>query len=141
MYPNYIEIASKLEIGKMYTIFKYGEFGFPIAFSFKATKVDVSPYAQYRESLSIWYIRKGKRKTHGMRFHGDTNRFAIWEGVVNPDAEMFNAPMSSSNGVTVQKSCGMSFSPCYMETALKSVPQNPIILVDNDKFEFIKEIK
>jgi hypothetical protein len=141
MYPNYQEIASKLEIGNTYTIFSYNDFGFAYAFFFKLVKVEVKPYAQYRESMVIHYIRKGKRKAQGVRFHGDTNRFAIWEGIVNPNTEMFNEPSISSNGVTVQKSYGMSFSPVYMERALKSVPQNPIILVDNDKFEFIKEIK
>jgi hypothetical protein len=141
MYPNYNEIASKLEIDKTYTIFSYNDFGFAYAFTFKLVKVEVKPYAQYRESMVIHYIRKGKRKAQGVRFHGDINRFAIWEGIVNPNVEMFNAPVSYSNGVTVQRSYGMSFSPCYMETALKSVPQEPMILVDNEKFNFIKEIK
>lgn len=140
MYPNYQEIASKLEIGKMYTIWKYGEFGFPVCLQFKLTKTEVKPYAQYRESLVIMFIQKGKRKERGIRLHGDANRFAIWEGLVNPNAEMYNNP-ETYNGVTITKSFGMSFSPEYMDRALASVPQKPLIVVDNDKFDFIKEIR
>ncbi len=130
MHPNYTEVAAKLEVGKTYTLFKYGEMGFPYALQFKVTRLEIKPYAQYSESLVIGFIEKGKRKERGIRFYGD-NRLAIWEGLVNPNADMFNAPEAGSvPGIMVQKSFGSSFSSSYMDRALKSVEAKPLILIE-----------
>lgn len=131
MYPNYQEIADKLEVGKMYTMFKYGEFGFPATAQFKLVKKEVAPYAQYPQSLLLMFVIKGKRKTSGVRLYGN-NRVAIWEGLENPNSEMYGAPSVGECGVTVRKSIGSSFSNCYMERALKSVEAKPIVLLERD---------
>lgn len=129
MYPNYEEIAAKLEIGKTYTMVKYGEFGFPYKVQFKLIGKEVKPYAQYQESLVLMFIEKGKRKQKGIRVHGN-NRFAIWEGFVSPNVEMFNAPEAGSiPAITVRKSFGSSFDSSYMERALNSVEQKPLVMV------------
>ncbi len=130
MYPNYQEIADKLEIGKMYTLFKYGEFGFPVVAQFKLVSKTIEPYAQYQESLRIMFIPKGKRKETGIRLYGD-NRLAIWEGLVNVNSEIFGLSKIGMEGM-VSESIGVSFSSGYMDRALKLVEAKPLVLIDRD---------
>lgn len=134
MYPNYSEVAAKLEVGKSYTLVKYGEFGFPYSVQFKLIKMEIKPYAQYTESLLLYFVVKGKRKQSGIRLYGN-NRLAIWEGFENPNVEMFDAPVMGESGLIVKKSFGTSFDSSYMSRALKSVEAKPIILLEEKNDE------
>lgn len=105
-----------------YTICKMGEFGFPISWKIILKSVKVGPYAQYKDSVVLMFVPKGKRKVAGMRLHGDYQQFMIFEGHVDLDTEMFVKNYSDGS-----KSSLESFSPDYMIRALNSTSQKPII--------------
>lgn len=105
-----------------YTICKMGEFGFPISWKITLKSVKVGPYAQYKNSVCLMFVLKGKRKVTGIRLHGDYQQFMIFEGHVDLDTEMFVKNFSDGS-----KSSLESFSPEYMIRALKSTSQKPVI--------------
>ena len=105
-----------------YTICKMGEFGFPISLKIILKSVKVGPYAQYKDSVVLMFVPKGKRKVAGMRLHGDYQQFMIFEGHVDLDIEMFVKNYSDGS-----KSSLESFSPDYMIRALNYTSQKPII--------------
>lgn len=125
------EIASKLEADKSYTLVKMGEWGFPYKLHFKVHSLQYGPYAQYPESLVIYFIEKGKRKVKGIRFYGSAS-YAIWEGYQEVNTEMYvSSDKHESTGMIVSKSL-RSFSPEYLKRALNSVNVKPMIVVEKN---------
>lgn len=122
---NYGSVVDKLDVGKQYTLVSMGEFGFPYAIQMKLTGVEATKYAQYDDAVQIDFIVKGKRKETGIRFYG-SKKLVIWEGFVNPNVEMYGAA-KVSNGMTVRESKWSSFDPRYIQTAINSVEQTPIV--------------
>ena len=127
MYLDYQEVTNKLKVGNLYTLFRYNDFGFPSSLQFKLTEMKIEPWAQYRQSLVLIFIPKGKRKERVIRFYGE-NRLAIWEGFVNPNTDIFSAPVIKDE-IAVQKSLDSCFSGTFMERALNSVVQKPLISI------------
>jgi hypothetical protein len=128
---NLKKLAANLSPGKPYTLFKYGEFGFPYSIKMKVEKVEIKPYAQYPETLLICYIEKGKRKVKGIRIYGaHYEKLAIWEGLHDVNTEMYveTVPGTTPGIGSVSKSLS-SFSPEYLDRALQSVPYAPMFMM------------
>lgn len=125
MNKQIIEQFKNLKIGNQYTICKMGEFGFPYMIKMTLKDVKIAPYAQYRESVLLTFVQKGKRKATGIRFYGDFQQFMIYEGHIELMVDMFISE-KSENGCVTQKSL-LSFSNEYMVRAENSTEFKPII--------------
>jgi len=116
------EVLNKLEEGKQYTIALINDFGFPSGFNFTFCGGEVKPYAQYKESLILWFKKPRQRNKRGLRFL-PCKSFVIWEGFEKPDTEMFK-----ENTGDCLKASYFGFDRQYLIDAINSVEKKPIII-------------
>lgn len=112
------QFLEKIEVEQKYTMVGMTEFGFPYSMNVKITKVINQPYAQYRESTIIYYIKKGKRKAQGIRVLPH-NTLVIYKGWIEPKVDMFPDTSGISLGCFDRK---------YMKIAIDSVKNVPLIV-------------
>lgn len=116
--------------GAKSTIFKYGEMGFANSLLCTITKVYRDNYAQFNNCIHVNYIPKGKRTTYVWRvFYYQT--FAVWTGHVALNTDMFVSEEKKSDGTVLSTSL-FSFSSGYLDRALVSTTQEPLIIQRKD---------
>jgi hypothetical protein len=125
-----LEILETL-VGKKATIFKYSEFGFAHSIECEILKVYKKDYAQYNDLIHVEYKPKRKRCTYVWRLH-DYATFAVFAGHVALNTDMF-VNSKETNGLVMRESL-LSFSDGYLDIALASTIQNPL-LVQREKTE------
>ena len=123
---NYQEISKKLVPGKKYTLVAMSEFGFPYKVHMTLVEAKVEPYAQYKESLVIYFKKARGRRVYGVRFYG-IKEFLIWEGFVNPDTNMYGQVEDRGDGVIVKTSRYRCFDSRYLYDAIESMKTKPVV--------------
>lgn len=116
----------KLEPGKRYTLFSISDFGFPYAMHITLEEAGIRPYAQYQESAYLSFKQKKHRRLSSVIFT-PIKRFAIWEGWIDVNADMWGESEKSGNGVTVTQSKYSSFDGRYFQDGLDSAPK-PLVV-------------
>lgn len=110
----------KSRIDKKATIVGFHMLGLPYMIHVTLLDAKIGNYAQYSESVVIYFKEKGKRKPSGCRVNSrNDGGCIIYEGWVNPDVEPF--PITTERG---NKQSLSSFSDQYLVTAINSLPNN-----------------
>ncbi len=126
---NIFDVMTGL-INQKATICKYGEMGFIHSILCTIEKVYLKDYAQYKDSLHIQYRPKNKRSSYVWRIHG-YERYAIYAGHVELNTSMFVKVQTDERGTTISEPLA-SFSPEYLEIAIKSTTHSPLIVKRKD---------
>lgn len=113
-----------LKIGEKYTIVRYSDLGFLFSVQLTVQKTDTVPWAQYAETVILWYRKKFERKPKGMRFC-PRDQFLVFSGWVEVNTDMWVEKGTSGAGFATKKSLP-SFSQEYLKRALASVPAKPL---------------
>jgi hypothetical protein len=111
-------LSAGMEAGKKYTIFKFSEFGQPVAYKFTFVGgIECTTYAQYRDVVKFTVIPARKRGARCITIHSGS--FAIAEGWQDiPDGVKWNK-VEGHDGLVVSKyGC---FDPRYFEDMKKVV--------------------
>ncbi len=118
-----------LKVGQKYTVVGMGDFGFPYQFQMVLEEVRVEPYAQYPVSFLVIFKPRGKRLSRQLRFYG-TNPLIVWEGWVaaNTDMYPFKSTKDYDSGPVTMRTGYPCFDSRYMQNALDSVAQRPVIV-------------
>lgn len=121
--------VKELQENRKVTIFKFNEFGWPVMYQTRIKDVEVTPYAQHKESLLIWHTPKGKRSKFGERVL-PSNEFIAYDGWVEIDIDQLTYHIESkSNDVTVKRSKYTCFDRNYFADLKRVI--NKEILVCN----------
>lgn len=110
-----------LKAGQKYTFVGYNDFGFVYCQQITLEKAEEKPYAQYEKVLFLTYRAK-KQRIFRRKVILPCDRFIIWEGWVSPNVNIWGP---TENGVSRSKF--LSFSSEYLEEALASVEQKPVL--------------
>lgn len=115
-----------LQQGKKYTIWFFNDFGFPCTMQIRLVKVEVRPYAQYPEVVVLSCVPKGKRNAWSTVIKPGQN-FIVWLGWIEVKADMYVKSEITKEGYTVRES-RLCFDQVYMEDAINSVEEKPIVV-------------
>lgn len=79
IYQKAADAFNAPKTGKKMTIVGETDFGGHYCLPVTAVDAKIEPYAQYKESLVLYFVKKGCRTINGMRFYG-TRPFALFSG-------------------------------------------------------------
>ena len=133
------QLFDKLEEDQNYTVWKFGEMGFPQCFNITLISKQLTSYAQYDEALLIKFKIKGKRKLSGFYIYGTSSPFIFWEGWYNT-AQASNWWESQEYHEETKRSVRTGytcFSDEYIKQALKSITAEPVALFNVNLEEVI----
>lgn len=116
-----------LQPGEKYTMWWFGNFGFPTCQQIKVVNVECRKYAQYDKSIKLLFTKKGGRRLLEMNIL-PKEAFIIWPGWITPDSEMYGQAEERENGVTVRRSKFASFDRGYVQAGLDSVSIQPVVI-------------
>ncbi|WEG18550.1 hypothetical protein PQ478_08710 [Alkalihalophilus pseudofirmus] len=133
MYTTQLEtplkaIVSKLEAyaGEKITIFKYNDFGFPIAIQTTLKELSIQPYAQYQNTLKIVHKPKRKRKYWGHRFY-ESDQLIVVEGWHDLDTRSTHDTIGSNQNAVTTQSKYACFDKQYMKDINKTLNTGIIV--------------
>lgn len=121
-----VEQFLSLQEGEKYTMWWFGNFGFPTCLHIKVKAVECRKYAQYDQSIRLEFVKKGGRRACELNFL-PMEAVVIWPGWIDVNAEMYGKAEEKENGVTVSRSKFLSYDRQYVQEALKSTSIKPVV--------------
>jgi len=94
------EIASKMEVGKKYTIAFMNDFGYCSCVQVKLTGVEARSYAQYNDALHLKFRKPRQKKDRGVILYSRKS-FVIYDGWVDVDQNMWGESQVSESSQSV----------------------------------------
>lgn len=124
------QIINGLEKCKRYTILGFTEFGFPYHMHITFLKYEVEPYAQYKKSYVLYFIKRRHKKVSGIRIYG-IKKIYIFEDWIDLKTELFVSERLSAAGIQTQETRNC-FDEQYMVDAIDSANQVPFSISGSD---------
>ncbi|MBT2759877.1 hypothetical protein [Paenibacillus sp. ISL-20] len=126
---EFTEAVEKLTEGRKVTIMKFNDFGWPVVMNTVIERLEVKPYAQYKESLKIVHKPKRKRTSYYNMILPNES-LMVFDGWLNIDTDkLTNNVIKDDEHVTVKQSKFGSFDKQFMADALNTVGVNPIVQI------------
>lgn len=128
---EFTEAVEQLTEGRKVTIMKFNDFGWPVVFNTVIERLEVKPYAQYKESLKIIHKPKRKRSLYSNLIL-PKEELLVFDGWLDIDTDnlMYNVTKDNEH-VTVKQSKFGCFDSQFMADALNSVGVKPIVQINH----------
>jgi hypothetical protein len=123
------ESLKSLKHGQKYTLVGMSEFGFPYDVKITLEDVIFKPYAQYKEAAQLVFKQKGKRKLSALTIYG-CKEILMWDGWIDVKTDVF---VGEKNG---SKESLLSFDSGYLDIAIASVKEKPVISIRREENEY-----
>lgn len=126
---EFTEAVEQLTEGRKVTIVKFNNFGWPVVMNTVIERLEVKPYAQYKESLKIVHKPKRKRTSYYNMILPQES-LLVFDGWLNIDTDkLINSVIEDNDHVTVKQSKYRSFDKQFMIDALNVAGTNPIVQI------------
>lgn len=127
VHESFKTAVNELQADRKVTIFKFNEFGWPVMYQTRIKEVDVTPYAQYKESLIIKHVPKGKRSLRGNRVL-PMDEFIVYEGWIDFDIDELTYNIETkSEEVTVKRSKYTCFDRNYFADLKQAINKEMLV--------------
>lgn len=128
---EFTEVVEQLTEGRKVTIVKFNDFGFPVVMNTVIERLEVKPYAQYKESVKI--VHKPKRKrTPCYNMILPQESLMVFDGWLDIDTDkLTNEVIKDNEHVTVKQSKYGCFDKQFMIDALNTVGVKPIVQINH----------
>ncbi|WP_220687698.1 hypothetical protein [Paenibacillus lautus] len=128
---EFAEAVGQLTNGRKVTIIKFNDFGWPVVMNTVIDRLEVKPYAQYKESLKIVHKPKRKRSLY-YNMILPKESLMVFDGWLNIDVDkLTNDIIKDNDRVTVKQSKYGCFDNQFMIDALNTVGVNPIVQINH----------
>ena len=126
---EFAEAVERLTEGRKVTIMKFNDFGWPVVMNTVIDRLEVKPYAQYKESLKIIHKPKRKRSLYSNMILPKES-LMVFDGWLDIDTDkLINSVIEDNDHVTVKQSKYRSFDKQFMIDALNAAGTNPIVQI------------
>ncbi|WP_431785814.1 hypothetical protein [Paenibacillus lactis] len=128
---EFTEAVEQLTEGRKVTIVKFNDFGWPVVMNTVIERLEVKPYAQYKESLKIVHKPKRKRTSYYNMILPQES-LLVFDGWLNIDTDkLTNNVLKDNDRVTVKQSKYGCFDKRFMIDTLDTVGVNPIVQINH----------
>lgn len=128
---EFTEAVEQLTEGRKVTIVKFNNFGWPVVMNTVIERLEVKPYAQYKESLKIIHKPKRKRSSY-YNMILPKESLMVFDGWLDIDTDkLTNDTIKDNEHVTVKQSKYGCFDKQFMIDALNTAGVNPIVQINH----------
>lgn len=128
---EFTEAVEQLTEGRKVTIMKFNDFGWPVVMNTVIERLEVKPYAQYKESLKIIHKPKRKRSSY-YNMILPKESLMVFDGWLDIDTDkLINNVLEDNDRVTVKQSKYRCFDSQFMVDALNTIGNEPIVQINH----------